>query len=56
MEVEPTMPHRSGRVMREPDRYDIYDVFGDTYIIVIDEFDDDHVSYSKTIASSEANL
>ena len=42
--------------MREPDKYDIYDVFRDTYIMVIDKFDDDHISYLKTMANSEANL
>ena len=30
--------------------------FGDTYIMVIDEFDNDHVSYSKAMACSKANL
>ena len=55
-EVKPTMPRRSRRVMREPDRYYIYDIFRDTYIMVIEKFDDDHVSDSKAIANSEANL
>ena len=56
MEVELTMSHRSGRVMREPDKYDIYDIFGDIYIMVINEFDDDHVFYSRAMTSSEVNL
>ena len=42
--------------MRKLDRYDIYDVFGYTYIMVINEFDDDYVSYSKAMASSKANI
>ena len=50
------MPHRSGRVMREFDRYDICDVFGDIDIMVINEFDDDHVFYSREMVSSEKNL
>ena len=56
MKVEPMMPRHNGMVMREPDRYDIYDVFGDTYIMVIDKFDDDHVFYLRAMASSKANL
>ena len=42
--------------MREPDRCGIYDVFGNTYIMVIDEFDDDHVFYLRAMASSKSNL
>ena len=55
-EAEPTMPRRSGRVVREPERYGMYNAFGHTYTAVIDEFDDDPTSYSKAMASSEANL
>ena len=55
-EVEPMMHRYRWRVMRKLDRYDIYDVFGYTYIMVINEFDDDYVSYSKAMASSKANI
>ena len=34
----------------------MYNAFGHTYTVVIDEFDDDPASYSKAMASSEANL
>ena len=50
------MPRHSGRVMREPKRYGMYNAFGHTYTVVIDEFDDNPASYSKAMASSEANL
>ena len=50
------MPHRSGRVLREPERYRMYNAFGHTYIVVIDEFDDDPAFYSKAMANSEGNL
>ena len=55
-EAEPTMPRHSGRVVREPERYGMYNAFRHTYTAVIDEFDDDPASYSKVMASSEANL
>ena len=54
--AEPTMPRRIGRVVREPERYGMYNTFGYTYTAVIDEFDDDPASYSKAMTSSEANL
>ena len=44
-EAEPTMPHRSGRFKRELERYGMYNAFGHTYTVVIDEFDDDLASY-----------
>ena len=50
------MPRRSEKVVRQPDRYDIFDAFGHTYIVVTDESDDDPISYSKAMASSEVNL
>ena len=50
------MPRRSGRVVREPERYGMYNAFGRTYTTVIDEFDDDPASYSKAMASSVVNL
>ena len=50
------MPRHSGRVVREPERYGMYNVFGHTYTVIIDEFDDDPASYSKVMASSEANI
>ena len=56
MEAELTMPRRTGRVVREPERYSMYNAFGHTYTAVIDEFDDDPASYSKAMASSESNL
>ena len=52
-EAEPTMPRRSGRVVREPERYGMYNAFGHTYTAVINEFDDDPTSYSKAM---EVNL
>ena len=56
MKTEPTMHHRSRRIVREPERYGMYKTFGHTYTAVIDELDDDPTSYSKAKASSEANL
>ena len=50
------MPRRSGKIVREPERYDMYNAFGYTYTAVIDEFDNDPAFYSKAMASSEANL
>ena len=55
-EAEPAMPRHSGRVVREPERYGMYNAFGHTYTVVIDEFDDDAAFYTKAMASSEANL
>ena len=55
-EAEPMMPRHNGRVVRELERYGMYNTFRHTYTAVIDEFDDDPASYSKVIASSEANL
>ena len=45
------MPHRNGRVMKEPERYGMYNTFGLTYTAIIDKFDDDPTSYSKAMAS-----
>ena len=56
IEAEPIMPHRSGRVVKEPKRYGMYNAFEYTYIVVIDEFNDDPTSYSKAMASSQENL
>ena len=50
------MLYCSRRVVREPERYGMYNTFGHTYTTVIDEFDDDPASYSKAMASFEANL
>ena len=50
------MPRCSDRIVREPEKYGMYNGFGHTYTVVIDEFDDDPASYSKAMASSEANL
>ena len=57
MEVESTIPHHSGRVMKEPDRYDIYDLFWRyLHIMVIDKCNDDHFFYLKAMAYFEVNL
>ena len=50
------MPYHSGRFVRKLERYSIYNAFEHTYIVVIDEFDDDPTSYSKAIANFEVNL
>ena len=42
--AEPTMPRRIGRVVREPERYGMYNTFGHTYKAIIDEFNDDPAS------------
>ena len=49
------MPHRSGRVVRELEKYGKYNAFGHTYTVIIDEIDDDLASYSKLMATSGAN-
>ena len=55
-EAEPTEPRRSGRVVRQPDRYGMFDADGHVYTVVINGPDDDPASYSQAMASSDANL
>ena len=55
-EAEPSMPRRSGRVVQQPDRFGMLDVDGEAYTVVVDSNDDDPVSYSGAMASSDANL
>ena len=50
---EPTGPRRSGRVVRQPDRYMSY---GDAMVAVSDKNDDEPISHSQAVASPEANL
>ena len=55
MKAESTMPYCSGRVVRKPERYGMYNTFRRIYTVVINEFDDDPASYLKAMASFEAN-
>ncbi len=50
---ESTMPRRSGRVSRKPDRYMSY---GESMMAISDKDDDEPISYSQAVTSSEANL
>lgn len=48
-----TAPRRSGRVIRQPDRYMSY---GEALVAVSDKDLDDPISYSEAMKSSKANL
>ena len=47
------MPRRSGRVVRQPDRYMSY---SDTMVAVSDKDEDEPISYTQAVGSPEANL
>ena len=55
-EAEPSEPRRSGRVVRQPERYGLYNVEGQTYTVIDNGNEDDPASYLKAMASSDANL
>ena len=54
--AEPSVPRRSGRIVRQLKKYGLYNAEGQTYIAIVNAGDDDPVSYSKAMATSDANL
>ena len=55
-ELEPTAPRRSGRVVRQPERYGLLSAEGEAYTAIIDETVDDPTSFKEAMGSSDANL
>ena len=55
-ELEPAAHNRSGRVIRQPERYGLMSVEGEAFTAVIDETVDDPTSYTQAMGSSDANL
>ena len=55
-ETEPSVLHRSGRVVRQPDRFGMLNVGGKAFTAIVDDGVEDPVSYSAAMASPDANL
>ena len=55
-EAKPVTPRRSGKVVRQLDRYGVFDSEALTYSAVIIDSDDDPVSDLRVMASSGVNL
>ena len=55
VKAEPSMPRHSGRIVRQLERYGLFNTEGQTYTTIVNA-NNDNVSYSKEMATSEANL
>ena len=55
-ETEPSVLRRSGRVVRQPDRFGMINVGGKAFTAISDDGVEDPVSYSAAMANPDANL